>query len=126
MCAILKRGTVWDENTQHISQLLIVEGGGIEFNGFTFANSPTVEHVMESNASCIMNGFSNPLLSSDQKTVEMQTVKESKKMGPVIDDNDYSVGYDYCGIPQYFDESNNQMQQSSFKYSIGDLNGHMI
>ena len=73
-----------------------------------------------------INGFSNPLHNNDQSTVELKTVKEPK-IAPVIeDDNDYSVGYDYCGIPQYLDESLHEIQRSSFKCSIGDLNGHMI
>ena len=79
--------------------------------------------MMENRGHCNMNGFSNEI------AVEMQSVKEQKKTtGLIFDDNDYSVGYDYCGIPSDLEQSlsSSRDTQGSYKCSIGGLNGHMI
>ena len=79
--------------------------------------------MMENRGHCNMNGFSNEI------AVEMQSVKEQKKTtGLIFDGNDYSVGYDYCGIPSDLEQSLSRSRdtQGSYKCSIGGLNGHMI
>ena len=79
--------------------------------------------MMENRGHCNMNGFSNEI------AVEMQSVKDQKKTtGLIFDDNDYSVGHDYCGIPSDLEQSlsSSRDTQGSYKCSIGGLSGHMI
>ena len=100
----------------------IVEEDGIEFNGLTFANLPTVESVRKNRDDYNLNGFCK------EDSTEVQRVENRKTSFEIIDDNDYSVGYDYCGIPSDLEQalSGCETTQISYKCSIGGLNGHMI
>ena len=93
-CAILTKRCHGGNHLLNVPLNFIAEGDGIEFNGLTFATLPAVDSVKENRGHCNMNGFSS------ENVVEMQSVKDQQKIAAVIiDDNDYSVGYDYCGIP---------------------------
>lgn len=79
------------------------------------------------------------LVTEPDRPVEMELenfpVKQTGLQKPTVldcDDNDYLVGYDYCGIPQYSDASmstfsnNGNKNANGFRCSIGALNGHLI
>ncbi len=70
------------------------------------------------------------LVDMEQNT-SLNSPTESSQLS-LDDDNDYLIGYDYCGVPQYPDgccyalSCSESDQQGAYKCTIGTLNGHMV